>query len=101
MNSSEVAPIRLSEVAVSAATARPAVTADISVVGHVQVQLDAVVGACQISVERLMQLSSGDVLTLLADLDDPIVLRLNDKPIARGELVAVGDHFGVRVVEVL
>jgi flagellar motor switch protein FliN/FliY len=32
-------------------------------------------------------------------LDAPLTLLLNGRPVARGELLAVDDHFGVRILE--
>ena len=98
---SEIAPIQLNEVAARKDERQSPSTNDLSMVGHVKVKLDAVIGDCEIPVSELMALSKGDVLTLLAGLDDPITLWLDDRPIARGELVAVDDNFGVRITEVL
>ena len=100
-NSSEVAPIQLNEVAPRKDEKKPSAGHDLSLVGHVKVKLDAVIGACEIPVSELMSLSKGDVVTLLAGLDDPVTLWLDERPIARGELVAVDDNFGVRIIEVL
>jgi len=99
--SAEIAPIELAEVRPMVRDAASAASRDLSLIGHVQVKLEAFIGQCQLPVSRLMALSSGDVLALTAGLDDPITLRLNDKPIARGELVAVDDHFGIRISEIL
>ncbi|MBL7358791.1 FliM/FliN family flagellar motor switch protein, partial [Escherichia coli] len=38
--------------------------------------------------------------TLDAQLNTPVELRLNGVAVARGELVAVGEKFGVRLTEI-
>ncbi len=52
------------------------------------------------TVEQLMALKQGSVVTLEASLADRVELFLNDALVARGEIVAVGDKFGVRIVEI-
>ena len=41
----------------------------------------------------------GDVVSMNELLDEPLTLLLNDRPVARGELLAIDDHFGVRILE--
>lgn len=72
---------------------------DIGLIGHVQVALSAQVGTISMSVEKLFALKSGDVVGMNELLEAPLTLLLNGRPVARGELVAVDDHFGVRILE--
>ncbi|HZZ37019.1 MAG TPA: FliM/FliN family flagellar motor switch protein [Caulobacteraceae bacterium] len=62
--------------------------------------LQALLGRVSLSVSELLQLRAGSVLTLETGLQDLVELRLNDAAVARGEIVAVEDNFGVRIVEV-
>jgi flagellar motor switch protein FliN/FliY len=73
----------------------------LDLVGHVKVKLVATLGSAEISVANLFSLTTSDVVELDRSVDAPIDIRLNDKVIARGSLVAVGDNFGVRISEVL
>lgn len=83
------------------ATARAAaLPKDISLIGHVQVSMAAQVGTVTMSVERLFSLAAGDVVKMNELLEAPLTLMLNGKPVARGELLAVDDHFGIRILEV-
>jgi flagellar motor switch protein FliN/FliY len=77
----------------------PAVSADISLVGHVEVSLTAQVGTISMPIERLFGLKHGDVVSMNELLDAPLTLMLNGRAVARGELLAVDDHFGVRILE--
>lgn len=72
---------------------------DISLIGHVQVSLAAQVGTVSMSIERLFGLKSGDVVSMNELLEAPLTLMLNGRAVARGELLAVDDHFGVRILE--
>ena len=73
---------------------------DISLIGHVQVSMAAQVGTVTMSVERLFSLAAGDVVKMNELLEAPLTLMLNGKAVARGELLAVDDHFGIRILEV-
>lgn len=73
----------------------------IGLVGHVEVALSAQVGTATMSIERLFALKKGDVIGMNEALDAPLTLMLNGKAVARGELLAVDDHFGVRIVELV
>lgn len=72
---------------------------DISMVGHVQVSLTAQVGTVSMSIEQLFGLKAGDVVSMNELLEAPLTLMLNGRAVARGELLAVDDHFGVRILE--
>jgi flagellar motor switch protein FliN/FliY len=78
-------------------TARPS---DMKLIGHVQVALSAQVGTLTLSVQDLFALKAGDVVAMDDLLEAPLTLLLNGRPVARGELLAVDDHFGVRILEV-
>ena len=72
----------------------------LDLVEHVSVKLDIVVGQTSLPIDKLFALSSGDLLPLNTPVDAPIDVVLNGKVIARGELVAVGDKFGINVTEI-
>lgn len=72
---------------------------DISLIGHVQVSLAAQVGTVTMSVERLFGLKAGDVVSMNELLEAPLTLLLNGRAVATAELLAVDDHFGVRILE--
>jgi flagellar motor switch protein FliN len=80
---------------------RPA-TARVSskLIENVGVQLEAFLGAAPMTVADLTGLAAGAVVTLDAQLNTPVELRLNGVAVARGELVAVGEKFGVRLTEI-
>ena len=64
------------------------------------VELEAFLGAAPMTVAELTALSPGAVVALDAQLNTPVELRLNGAAVARGELVAVGEKFGVRLTEI-
>jgi|GEM_PF-2373703 len=67
----------------------------------VQVPVSVCFGATQIRMKDLLSLSSGSVVELNQALHDNVEVRVNDRVIARGEVVAVDGHYGVRVLELV
>lgn len=72
---------------------------DARLIDNVGVTLEAYLGGARMTVAELTNLKSDSVVSLDAALNQAVELRLNGVPVARGELVAVGDKFGVRLVE--
>jgi len=66
----------------------------------VRVALRARLGDAAMTVDEIMALKSGSIVTLGTGLADHVDLYLNDTLVARGEIVAVGDKYGVRIVEI-
>lgn len=69
-------------------------------IDNVAVELEAFLGTAPMTVAELTSLASGTVVALDAQLNAPVELRLNGMPVARGELVAVGEKFGIRLTEI-
>jgi len=66
------------------------------------VSLDVVaeLGRCSIRLSDVMLLGAGSVVTLDRDAGAPLDVRVNGELIARGELIAVDERFGVRITEI-
>jgi flagellar motor switch protein FliN/FliY len=73
---------------------------DPRLIDTVSVEVEAVVGHARLTVGELSALRPGATLALDAALNRPVALTLNDREIARGELVAVDGRFGVRLTEI-
>lgn len=54
-----------------------------------------------IPLKQVLELKSGGVLPLGSVLDSELVLTAQGKPVARGELVIVGNQFGMRITDLL
>ncbi|HSW06369.1 FliM/FliN family flagellar motor switch protein [Aquabacterium sp.] len=67
----------------------------------VRTKLTLVAGHAMSTVGDIMTLKEGGILKLDTELNAPFDIVLNDTVIARGELVAVGDHFGVCVTQIV
>ncbi len=67
----------------------------------VNVALDAHIGRAAMTVGELAALEPGAIVPLDAALNRLVELRLNGIAVAHGELVAVGDRFGVRLTDIV
>ena len=54
-----------------------------------------------IPLKQVLELRSGGVLPLGPVLDSELVLTAQGKPVAKGELVIVGNQFGMRITDLL
>jgi len=78
----------------------PLVSLDAALFQDVKVKLRVRLGEVEMSVEELLGLRSGGVLKLDRLMSEPVDLYVNQALVARGEIVAVDDHYGVRIVEI-
>ena len=68
---------------------------------HVKVPVSVSFGGTQIRMKDLLNLATGSGVELDQSLHDNVEVRVNDRLIARGEVVAVDGHYGVRVLELV
>ncbi|MFK8114936.1 MAG: FliM/FliN family flagellar motor switch protein [Rubripirellula sp.] len=55
----------------------------------------------KISLDRIVNLVPGSMLTFEAHCDEPLTLEAGGKAIAVGETIKIGDKFGMRIREIL
>lgn len=67
----------------------------------VPLEVAAHVGSTHLSVAQLLELGEGSVVELDRAVGAPIDVLVGGAVIARGEIVAVGESFGVRITEIV
>ncbi|HVK58796.1 MAG TPA: flagellar motor switch protein FliN [Candidatus Kapabacteria bacterium] len=67
----------------------------------VPVILTVQLGSCQLSMREVLQLNPGSVVQLNKLADAPVEVLLNDKLVARGEVVVVENKFGIKITEMV
>lgn len=67
----------------------------------VQVTISVELGSTQRTVEEVLELGRGSILDLNKLAGEPLDIKVNDKLIAKGEVVVIDENFGVRVVEII
>lgn len=78
----------------------PFLSAGSPLLGDVAVTLQARLGSVEMTLADLFALKPGSVIELATRLSEPVELYLNESLVARGEIVAVDDRFGIRIVEI-
>ena len=58
-------------------------------------------GSCELPMRDVLQLKVGSVVQLDKSADAPVEVRVNDKLVARGEVVVVENRFGIKITELL
>ena len=74
---------------------------DLAPVFDVPVSISAVLGRASLSVSQLLQLNSGSVLELDRKVGEAIDIYVNNRLVARGEVVIVEERLGVTMTEII
>ena len=74
---------------------------DLAPVFDVPVNISAVLGKASMSVAHLLKLAQGSVLELDRKVGEAIDIYVNNRLVARGEVVVVDDRLGVTMTEII
>jgi flagellar motor switch protein FliN/FliY len=77
------------------------IAADLEAVFDVPVQVSAVLGRSRMDVGELLRLGPGTVLELDRRVGEAIDIYVNNRLVARGEVVLVEDKLGVTMTEII
>jgi flagellar motor switch protein FliN len=79
---------------------RPLPDRNLNLVMGVQLEVSLRFGQKRMPLKQLVELNAGSVVELDKRVHEPVELLLRDKVFARGEVVIVDGHYGLRVTEV-
>jgi flagellar motor switch protein FliN/FliY len=74
---------------------------DLATVFDVPVNISAVLGKAHMTVAQLLKLNRGSVLELDRKVGEAIDIFVNNRLVARGEVVVVEDRLGVTMTEII
>lgn len=74
---------------------------NLDVLLDVPVKLTVELGACSLPMRDVLHLGTGSVVQLEKSADGPVDLFVNQKLIARGEVVVVENRFGIKITELV
>jgi flagellar motor switch protein FliN/FliY len=74
---------------------------DLEAVFDVPVSISAVLGRASMSVAQLLKLAQGSVLELDRKVGEAIDIYVNNRLVARGEVVIVDERLGVTMTEII
>jgi flagellar motor switch protein FliN/FliY len=58
-------------------------------------------GRCKMMIRDILQLAQGSVVELSKFAGEPLEVLVNDKLVARGEVVVVNEKFGIRLTDII
>jgi flagellar motor switch protein FliN len=99
LNGADVPP--LGDVAYNEDDQSARIAADLEAVFDVPVQVSAVLGRSKMDVGELLKLGPGTVLELDRKVGEAIDIYVNNRLVARGEVVLVEDKLGVTMTEII
>ena len=67
----------------------------------VKVQLTVRLGSCELPMREMLELGPGAIIQMNQRANDPVGLYVNDKLIARGEVVVLEENFGIKITELV
>ena len=77
------------------------VVENLKVLENIDVELTVEVGRTEITIRDLLRLNEGSVVELERLAGDPLDILINNPKIAKGEVVMIGERFGVRFGEIV
>lgn len=67
----------------------------------IPLRVTAELGRTRMSVRDILQLGQGSVIELAKFAGEPLEILVNDKLVARGEVVVVNEKFGIRLTDII
>jgi flagellar motor switch protein FliN/FliY len=74
---------------------------DIELVLDIPVQLTVELGRTRVPIKKILQLAQGSVIELDGLAGEPLDVMVNGCLIAQGEVVVVGERFGIRLTDII
>ena len=87
--------------AAGAEASSPVSAENLRVLENIDVMLSVEVGNTELKIRDLLRLNEGSVIELDRLAGDPLDIMVNGTMIAKGEIVMVGERFGVRFTEIV
>lgn len=100
LTASQIVVERFMKTPTEAAPAQPAAADMAQLLDGLPVRVSFDLGELQLSLQELSTLKAGYTFELATPKARPVTIRANGQPVARGEIVQIGEQIGVRLVEV-
>ncbi len=83
------------------AGSRSSLSESVEFVWDVPMVVEAILGTTELTVREVLEIGPGSVVELDRAYGEPVDLLLNGRLVARGDVVIIGDNFGVKITEIL
>ena len=95
-----IAHVKLAELKGKNEAGNPVWNGNLDVIKDVQVEIQISLGEAKLSVAELMALHEHSIVVLDRDASQVVDLVLDGNIVGRGNLVVVGDNFGIEITEI-
>jgi flagellar motor switch protein FliN/FliY len=94
-----IRPVVLEQLGSSPGRGAPSV--DLGALRDLELRVSVELGSATMPLREVLELGPGAVIELDRLIGEPVDVLVNGHPVGRGEVVAIGDAFGVRLTEIL
>ena len=91
--------VQLQDITAGTEGAKALFPGNLEMIQGLKVGLSVTLGRSELTVAELFALKEESLLTLDKGTNEPVDIYLDNRLVGRGELVVVGDNFGVRITE--
>lgn len=74
---------------------------DLELLNDLSVRISVEVGTARMPIGEILKLGTGSLVRLDRSAAEPVDLLVNGKLLARGEIVALDDSYGLRITELI
>ena len=74
---------------------------NLEVILNLDLEIRVELGSTTCSIQEILEIGSGSVLELQRLNGEPVDLLVNNKHFSKGEMIVIGENFGVRVTDIL
>ena len=74
---------------------------DLDFILDIPLTMTVELGRCRLLISEMLQLGQGSVIELMKLAGEPMEIYVNQKLIARGEVVVVNEKFGIRLTDII
>jgi len=74
---------------------------DIDFILDIPLDISVELGKVKMLVNDLLQLGRGSIIELTKTISDPLDIYVNDKLVAKGEVVVMDEKYGIRVADII
>jgi flagellar motor switch protein FliN/FliY len=98
---SELPEMRAAAVPEPEPAGQPALPGNLDLLLDIPMQVSVQLGSARMLIRDLLQLGQGSVIELEKQAGEPMEVLVNNRLVARGEVVVVNEKFGVRLTDVV
>lgn len=79
----------------------PGETTNLEIILNLNLEIRVQLGKTTSTVKEVLEMGQGSVLELDKLNGEPVDLFVNERPFSKGEMIVIGENFGVRVTDIL